>query len=508
MGHRVISSLLALCLLFSSAAAADERVPDAATVLAKVLKNDPVPKEFRRTTVTSVSNGAVRTVRHIKRDADWREMSVFGPFHSESGVVKGQGWHQNDNGQTVFDEPDPGMAAPDPVTTTVTHVRTPVDAYVVAELNVRGWGTRRYVDPQTWHVVRFERITANGTIATTYDDERQDGGRVFAHHWSTVNGYAKTTSDTRVTAYDEAAVSEAEVAVPNSRRLLVEFPPGVMTTKLPAQFVHGRVYVRMMVKGRGLDFVLDTGAAGITIDTTVAQQLGLTQYAAQSAVTAGRYGTARTIVPEMTIGNLSMHDVAVQIVPDGVLEGSSIKIVGLLGFDFLAELGITIDYEHEQVTAVPEPAYTPPTGPNVIALDVRIGDGSPYLNVTINGALSERFLLDTGGGGSLLIFDAFARKHPEALKDKGGGGDARRMRFAGIGGAIETQAYQLGSGRYGTVNFVDFVGYLVTAKHSYAGNSDGLIGTEFLRYFTLGLDYANSRVYLVPNDVGRRAITH
>jgi len=30
---------------------------------------------------------------------------------------------------------------------------------------------------------------------------------------------------------------------------------------------------------------------------------------------------------------------------------------------------------------------------------VRIGAGSPYLDVLINGALSERFLIDTGGAG-------------------------------------------------------------------------------------------------------------
>ena len=33
-----------------------------------------------------------------------------------------------------------------------------------------------------------------------------------------------------------------------------------------------------------------------------------------------------------------------------------------------------------------------------------------------------------------------------------------------------------------------------------------MIGTDFLRLFTLGFDYANSRVYLVPNSLTRKAM--
>jgi predicted aspartyl protease len=262
-----------------------------------------------------------------------------------------------------------------------------------------------------------------------------------------------------------------------------------------------------MVGTRGLDFLLDTGAAGITIDSGVARQLGLTAYGQQSTVTAQRYTTARTIVPEMRIGDLVMRDVAVQMVPDSDEIEPGYKAVGLLGFDFLSELGVTIDYEKQQITVVREPDYAAPQGNRVIALDVRIGDGSPYVNVMINGALSERFILDTGGAGTFMIFDAFARKHPEALVDKGGGGELREERYYGVGGAIDTRPYQLASVKLGKLNFQDFVGFRVMSAQSYDwGSDDGIIGTAFLRLFTVGLDYANGRVYLVPNTAGRKAM--
>jgi clan AA aspartic protease (TIGR02281 family) len=496
------------CLFWAAAAGAraDEALPDAATIHAKVVTAAAVPSAYRRTTVTTASNGATIIRQLIRRGEDWREIVEHGPFRTESGRFKGRLWHQNDNGQTVHDEPDPGEAKPDPTTTTVTRVHAPVEAYVVAELNKRGHGERRFVDPSTWRVVRDEDVTANGTIVTVYDDFREDGGRVFAHHWKIEDGYSRTTRDTRVTAYDPSDVPDAAVAIPASRRRLVEFPAGVTSATLPSKFGRRHVAVRVTINGRGLDFLLDTGASGLAIDSGVARELGLPAYEQRSAVTAGRYTTARTIVPEMRIGELVMKQVAVQMLPDAFEMEPGVKSVGLLGFDFLAELGVTIDYEHERVTAVYEPDYTAPAGEHVIPLDVRIGDGSPLASVAINGALGERFTLDTGAAGTFMIFDAFARKHPEALVDKSGGGYLRNMRFTGIGGEIETRPYQLGSVKLGPINFIDYVGYRVMNARSYEGDDDGLIGTDFLRLFTLGLDYAKSRVYLVPNKDGRKAL--
>jgi hypothetical protein len=165
---------------------------------------------------------------------------------------------------------------------------------------------------------------------------------------------------------------------------------------------------------------------------------------------------------------------------------------------------VTIDYENKKVTVVPQPDYVAPRDRHMIVLDVRVGEGVPMLNVTINGALSERFILDSGGAGTFMIFDAFARKHPEALVDKRGGGDLRDVSYYGVGGPLDTKPYQLGSVKVGRLSLLDFVGFRVTSAQSYDGDYDGLIGTDFLRMFTVGLDYAGGRVYLVPNTMGRK----
>jgi predicted aspartyl protease len=499
--------VLPLLLLASGAPGFADPIPDQAAIREKILAAEgPTSATFRETDETVKSNGT-RSVEHdFTRGKDFRYVFDAGPFHDEHGVFHGEAWYMNDNGQVVIDEPDPGQAVEEKLTTTVAAVHTPVEGFSIATLNARGHGVKEYVDGTSWHVTRRERLTPNGTIVTTYDDIREDHGRTFAHHLHVDNGYAKTTSDLRIMEYLPGDVAESDVAIPNPRRALVTFPAAGKPVELPVKFDNSHVYVRVNVGSRGLDLVLDSGAGGITIDSDVARQLGLPEYQKQSTVTAGRYVTYRTIVPEMHIGDLVLRDVAVQVVPQGWESSIGVKAVGLLGFDFLAELGVTIDYERQRVTVVPGATYAAPTDKNTIPVDVRIGGGQPYASVWINEALGERWVIDTGGAGTFMIFDYFARRYPKAVRDAGGGGELRSRSFIGIGGDIAVKPYQISSLKFARINFIDFVGYRVTDSSAYAESTDGIIGTAFLQMFTLGFDYGNSRVYLVPNAIGRKAM--
>ena len=496
-----------LLLLGTPAVSAAESVPDVATIREKIRDAvGPLPPAYREIDQMLTSDGTVTVEHEYVNGANRRYTFDAGRFHTERGVDGHEAWHMNDNGQVVVDQPDPGLATREQTTTTVTAIHEPVEGYAIATLNVQGHGVKEYVDGAAWRTVRREQLTVNGTIVTTYDDVRLDHGRTFAHRVHTENGYAHTTTDLQVTEYSPDDVAAADVAMPKPRRALVEFPAGVSSVELPAKFGRSHIYVRVTIDGRGLDFVLDSGASGITIDSTVARELGLPEFQKHSAVTAGRYNTARTIVPEMHVGPLVMHDVAVQEVPQGWKTGEDVKEVGLLGFDFLAELGVTVDYEHQRVTVVRGADYVPPADPQTIPLDVRVGAGQPRTSLAVNGALGERWIVDTGGSTTLIVFDYFARRHPEALHDEGGSSGGRRMHLYGIGGDIEAEPLQIASLKLANVNFTGFTAYRVVGRGTYAQNDDGIVGVEFLRLFTLGFDYAHSRIYLVPNSSGRAAM--
>ncbi|HZW52928.1 MAG TPA: aspartyl protease family protein, partial [Candidatus Elarobacter sp.] len=353
-------------------------------------------------------------------------------------------------------------------------------------------------------LLRRERITAHGTVVRTYEDIRAEHGRTFAHHVHVDNPVDKLNADLRIVSYEPGEVSEAEVAMPAPRRRLVEFPPTTDPVEIPSRFAGTQVYVRVTIGGRGLDFTLDTGADGITLDSTVARELGLKQFGRESAFAAGRFELANAVVPEMHVGALAMRDVAVQIIPQGWEEAPNLKDVGLLGFDFIAELGLTIDYEHKRVTAVPGTAFTAPADPLTFPLDVRIGGGAPRVPVAVNGVVGKHFILDSGGDGSFMIGDRFGRSHPEAFKNQTPFGSPQL--FQGIGGLFAVQPYKMSSVKLANLNLRDWVGYRIVTKAYDADDFDGIIGSEFLRLFTVHLDYGNSRVYLVPNRDGRAAM--
>jgi len=60
--------------------------------------------------------------------------------------------------------------------------------------------------------------------------------------------------------------------------------------------------------------------------------------------------------------------------------------------------------------------------------------------------------------------------------------------------------------RIGNTTFKKFSAFVIGSDRVYAsGDFDGIIGPELLRYFTVTTDYADSAVYLLPNNLGHRA---
>jgi hypothetical protein len=319
-------------------------VPDLKTLHAKMADARGAEPENYREVVTARAGQLSVRAQYLVRDHDHRSVFDVGPVHTEEGTVNGDRWHQNANGLTIFDGGGPLEEAKEKLTTTVTHVSTPFDAYVISELNPRKRGTRTYVDPKTFLVRRKDEIDAYGTAVIVYDDFRRFGDRMLSGRWTMRNG-AGAVIDFERTEYVVGSVSPDDVAEPPIRRRLVNFPTGVGRVALPVQIKDHRIYIRVTVGTRNLDFLLDTGSAGIAIEAGTAHQLGLAFYNKSRSIDAVEHDSYDAVVPSMSVGPLAMKDVAVGILPDPLDQRQGIKVVGLLGFDFLATLGVTIDYE-------------------------------------------------------------------------------------------------------------------------------------------------------------------
>jgi len=505
---RVFIASILLLLGAGVPAVADDAVPDSATISQRVAAASGItPVNYREVIDATQSNGVItRTTRFVMGD-DSRVDTVAGTLETQAGKYKGDSWHQNVNGLTVVHELPPGLATPDTFQTKVTVIDTPVKGYRVARLNARGYGSVDYVDSNTWQIVRSESIDSNGTSTTTYGPRVDFGPMHLPQHWHVHNIDSALDLDYTRVSYDTGFVSDADVAIPPDRRQLVEFPPGVDSVVLPTIFGRGNhIYVRLTVDGTGYDFLLDSGAGvGISVDPSAVAKMHLKTFnAMQNSANAGRIDTATARIDSLAIGPLTMHDIVVREIPF-TNEDAGVKGVGLLGFDFFAELGVAIDYEHQTVTVHRYGTYTIPQGPGTNVIPIRLDTQLPEVTARINGAIAERIALDTGGYGPFLLFDYFARRHPEALVDKGGQGlRAPQIQLRGVGGFFSTRAYNLPEIDLGSFRYVDFIGWVVTSN-SYGGNQDGLFGPDFLKVYDVFFDYPNGQVALTLNATGHRA---
>ena len=480
------------------ASASPSEPADVAALRAKIRAARGRLPTAERVVETVVRNAATTRESTVRIGDDVRTTTASGPFQTARGTFQGQQWHQNFNGLTILDQERAGREARERRTVSLSHVTTPLVADVISDLDPKRHGTLTYVDPATSRVVRVDDVTATETTVSTSDDFRTTDGYTQAWHTHESDGIAVNDTDRRIDSVTTTGLPAAAVAIPPPRRALVAFPAGVPSVSLPCKLDDQQHFiVRVNVGGRGLDFILDTGASGIVIDESVARSLGLPSLLARSnAVNAGRYTQHETIVPEMDVGSLVMKDVAVGVVPALSFADSRLPVraVGLLGFDFIASLALRLDYTHASVTATDYDAFKAPTG-SVFPIDVRLGTQQPETDVSIDGHVGERFDLDTGGASGVMITDIFTRRYGGITH--GFQALGTDMTLSGVGGSFTAKMYRIPHLLFGRVDFTDFPALVVESDRVYAsGGDDGIIGPAILSQFTVTTDYADSTIFL------------
>jgi predicted aspartyl protease len=457
--------------------------------------SDNRPETEREAWTTHVAglDGSLDVIRH---GDDMQTETIAGPFKTAHGIAHGQRWHQNENGETILDRAEPSQTE-HVVTQTLARAREPVDAWEITTTFASGHVTRFYYDPTTFYPIRMERTAAGNTAHTNFDDFRTDAhGRTrFWHYWGG-DDRPGNDFDFHLTRDDlDAAITESDVEVPRDRRTLVEFPAGAEIVTLPARIENDRIYVRVDIAGRGLDFLLDTGCAGLTINEDVARDLKLPVYGRTTATVAGTFSSERTVAAEMSIGSLTMHDVEMRTVPLSSNESHDTRVVGLLGFDFLDAVALKIDYADGSVEAQRPGTLAAPAG--ATPLDVRLNSGTPVAHAALGDASGDDFILDTGAAFSYVVFQRFAHAHPDAFATPG---DGHTYSAYGVGGSMPYRKIERKRIELGTWTFDDDSGAEALSPSALGfDNEDGLIGADILKLFTLYLDYAQSRIYLEPN---------
>jgi predicted aspartyl protease len=480
------------------AAAPDALVPDAQTLRARMAEAAGAPNlNFSETIVGTGNEGQVIST-HYRRGEDELTAVTRGAIRTSYGTERGADWHQNANGITVPDLPDPGFVAHVKVVTTVKRVSSPLDAYVLTELNRSGYGMREYLDPDTGLVLRRDEISAAGTTITTNTSYARYGTQLLPASWRVEDHPFNDTMAYARTRFVAGKTSVADVSKPPTRQI-VSLPAGMAAVDLHAHFEDGQISLPVSIAGRTLFFLLDSGASALTIDPGVAKELGLTLANARTEVAGNRFEAHDTVIPAIDISGLKMHNVVASVVPLGMGRKPT-DPAGLLGFDFLAELAVHIDYEHQRVLAMDPRSYKPPSGTDVAALQVRLSSQVPMVNADIGGAISQRLIVDTGSPSALLLFDYFSRRHGDVLRfpldDIVLASNPATRTSPGIGGDFKSRPFRMRYVGLGHFSIAGVVADAVTSRGAYPQDDDGLMGSDLLQFFTVDLDYAAGRMFL------------
>lgn len=249
-----------------------------------------------------------------------------------------------------------------------------------------------------------------------------------------------------------------------------------------------------------LNFILDTGSGGISLDSSTVAYFGLEPQASDRMIRgiAGiknvSFLNKRTLhFPGLSIDSLNFHVNDYELLTAVYGE----KIDGIIGYSVFSRYIIKIDYDSSHIEFWSRGSMKYPGGgfllrPSIVSLPVqplRIKDA-----VTIN----SRFLIDMGAGLNMMLTSDFVRD--SALMNK------KRKYFLkeaeGLGGKVDMNLTVLKEVKIGPYKFRQVPVYIFddvynVTSYPYLG---GLIGNDLLRRFNVIINYERRDFYLTPNS--------
>jgi len=249
-----------------------------------------------------------------------------------------------------------------------------------------------------------------------------------------------------------------------------------------------------------LNFILDTGSGGISLDSSTAAELNLAITPTTRTIRgiAGirrvDYALKHTLkLPGVTADSLNFHinDYSLLTAVYGI------RIDGIIGFSLLRRYIVHIDYDHAELRFYAPGSYKYTRGGTLLRpafnnLPIQAA------NIKDNVNVQHRFYFDTGGGLCLLLSEDF-------VKDSSLFASKKKLVptvAEGLGGKKQMMITTIKEFKLGPYKFKKVPTYVFDDEYNVTSypTLGGLFGADLLRRFNITLNYPRAEIYLMPNS--------
>jgi PDZ domain/Aspartyl protease len=276
-----------------------------------------------------------------------------------------------------------------------------------------------------------------------------------------------------------------------------------LITQVPfSTFTGGVVVVKAQLVGYPdtLNFIMDTGSGGISLDSTTCIRMNITPILTDKLI-SGIGGVRRLsyvnnqslLLGKIRVDSLNFHvsdyDILSSVYGD--------RIDGIIGYSFYTRYIVKIDYDSNEMYVYSKGNFKYPRGGFTLK--------PAFSNLPVEGAVvrdirevNARFYFDTGAGLCLLLNSDFIRdsailnleKKPLPTQAQGMGGKANMQ-------VTTMKEFKLGPYRFRNIPTHIFEDVYNVTSYPYLA---GLIGNDVLRRFNIILNYDKRIFYLTPNS--------
>jgi hypothetical protein len=279
--------------------------------------------------------------------------------------------------------------------------------------------------------------------------------------------------------------------------------PSAYITQFPFKLLTGGIITlkaKLADIPDSLNFILDTGSGGISLDSSTAAHLGV-KTALSDRTIRGIAGIRKVKfayhhslqLPGLTVDSLDFHINDYDLLSSVYGE----KIDGIIGFSFLSRFIVHVNYDSSIISVYTKGTIKYPKGGYVL---------KPFLvNIPVTTAtirdereVNARFYFDTGAGMCVLLSSDFV-SDSVFIRGKS---KWYMSQAEGLGGKAPMKQGVIRQLKIGPYKFRRVPAYIFDDEYNitsypYLG---GLIGNDLLKRFNLIINYEKRDIHMMPNS--------